>query len=256
MESTQNTGNKISGLSKGFMVAFAISLLVTIYLLFTFPADLRFKGNLPYLDLVIPVLIKLYASIGITLVLAFIMLYAEMKNTKVAIVYKEKSASQIAEEKTTAEATKLDNLDSKTIAAKNPKELLGEALNIISKRLNGVAGACYLTKEEGDSRFAELISGFALPMAETDVIRFNYGEGMVGQVAKSGTSIYIDDIPEGYFQVVSGLGQASPKFIFILPVKKNNEVKGILEVATFQKISDHEKQLIDKFASEIGERLN
>src|SRR5688572_15442615 len=124
MESTHKTGSKISGFSKGLMVAFAFSLVVTIYLLFALPSDLQSRGNLQYLDLVMPILIKLYISVGVTLALAFIVLYAEMKNTKVAIVYKERTASQTAEEKITAEATKLDSLDSQSIVAKSAKDLM------------------------------------------------------------------------------------------------------------------------------------
>ena len=256
MESAHNTGNKISGFSKGLMIAFGVALLYSIYLLFSLPSDLRFKGNLQYFDLVTPVLIKLYLALGLTALLAIITLYAEMKNTKVAIVYKDKTASEMAEEKTQSEITRSDTLDSKAITAKNDRDLLNDSLSALSKRLDGVAGACYMAGEEQGSQMMELVSGFALPLSESDVVRFNYGEGLVGQVAKSGIPIYLDEIPEGYFHVVSGLGQTSPRFVLILPMKKSGEVKGVLEVATFRAISAPEKQMAEKFASDMGERLS
>lgn len=251
-----NSDNKFSRVTGALMVAFAISLLFSLYVAFTLPADLRFKGNVQYLDLVTPILVKLYIALGFTVLLAIAVIYAEMKNVKVAIIYKDKSAAQVKEEKMQAESTRLDSLDTKSISASNPDELLTKSLNHLAKHFDGVAGACYICKNENGNRFAELISGFALPLTESDTIRFNYGEGMVGQSAKSGTPVYMDDIPEGYFQGMSGLGQASPRFILILPLKKGVEVWGVLEVATFYAFNPQQKQLAEKFAAEIGERLS
>jgi methyl-accepting chemotaxis protein len=256
MDSVQNSNNTLNNLSKGILIAFAIFLLISIYLLFTLPSDLRYKGDLQHLDLITPVLVKLYILLAITAGLAIVAIYLEMKKMKVAIVYKEKTNVQVEEERMQAETTNLDALDSKSIGTGSSSEILTSALNTLSKRLDGVAGACYICKEENGAHFAELVNGFALPLSESDVIRFNFGDGMVGQVAKSGSAIYIDDIPEGYFQVISGLGQASPKYILVLPIKKNNEVKGVLEVATFKSISNQGKQTAEKFAIEIGERLS
>lgn len=255
-EGKPNSNNNISAFSRGLMIAFAASLLVSVYLLFTLPSDLRFKGNLQYLDLVTPILVKLYIALGVTVALACFALYAEMKNTKVVIVLKEKSAAQSVEEKIQSESNRLDSLDSTSITSKDAITILTSSLNLIGKSLNAVAGACYTTKEEENVKYVELISGYALPLTETDVLRFNFGEGLVGQAAKSGSAIYVDEIPEGYIQAVSGLGQSSPRFILILPLKKNNEVKGVLEVATFKAISPQEKQMAEKFAGEIGARLS
>jgi hypothetical protein len=256
MDSAQQSGGNISKFSRGLMAAFAISLLVSIYLLMALPSDLQFKGNLQYLDLVTPILIKLYVSLGITAILAFVALYAEMKNTKVAIVFKDKTASQAEEEKIQTEASRTDSLDSKSVTGKNDTELLSNSLSAIANKLDGVSGACYISKEVDGMKRVELVSGFALPLAETDVIQYNYGEGLVGQVAKSGTSIYVDEIPEGYFQVVSGLGKAVPKFILVQPIKKNNTVKGVLELATFRALNENERKMAEKFSGEIGERLS
>ena len=254
MENTQT--QTLANLSKGILVAFTLALLISFYLLFTLPSELRFKGNLQNAELITPVLVKLYVMLAITAGLAILSIYAEIKRTKVAIVYKEKTTAQIEDEKNQAESGTIASLDAKSVSGGNPTEILTHALNTLAKQLDGVAGASYLCKEESGVRFAELVMGFALPLSESDVIRFNFGDGMVGQVAKSGTAIYVDDIPDGYFQVISGLGQASPKFILVLPLKKNNEVKGVLEVATFKGISDQGKQAAEKFGLEIGERLS
>lgn len=257
MEGNSNTGNGLSRYSKALIFAFAASLLLSIYLLSALPSDLKFKGNVQYMDLVNPILIKLYLSLALTASIAGIALYVEMRNKRTVIVYKEKTQAQTANEKSIADSNRaIDALNSKSIIGKDSKAILAEALNLLAKSLEAGAGACYLPGEENGQRFVELHTGFALPVAETDVIRFNLGEGMVGQVAKSGSPIFLDELPESYFPVQSGLGQASPKYVLVLPAKKGSEIKAVVEVATFKSIGQKERQAAEKFMNEIGERLS
>ena len=256
MESELNSNTILTTLSKGVIAAFAISLLLSTYFLFTLPGDLEFKGNIQHIELVTPVLVRLYIVLTITVGLAILAIYSEMKKIKVAIVYKEKTnAQKEADEKSQSESN-LENLDASKVISTKPTETLANALTSLSNRLEGVAGACYICKEENGTRFAELVSGFALPLSDSDVIRFNFGDGMVGQVAKGGTAIYIDDIPENYFQVSSGLGHALPKYIAVLPLKKGGDVKGVIEIATFKNINNQVRPIIEKFTSEIGGSLS
>lgn len=256
MDGNINTGNGLSRYSKVLVVAFAASLLLSIYLLSGLPADLKFKANVQYMDLINPVLMKLYLALALCAILAAVTIYVEMKNKRTVIVYKEKTESQSAEEKSSAESNRtLDAMNSKAITAKDSKTILSDTLNLIAKELEAVSGACYFPGEAEGQRFVELHSGFALPVSETDVLRFNFGEGIVGQVAKSGSTIYLDEIPEGYFQALSGLGQAIPKFVLVLPLKKGNDIKAVVELATFKAIGQRERQAAEKFANEIGERL-
>jgi GAF domain len=247
--------NSISGFSKVLILAFVVSLLLSIYLLFMLPSDLQFKGNVQFMDMVNPILMRLYIVLAITLTLACVAILAEMKNAKVAIVFKEKTAAQEALAKDQSESAKFDGLNSNAIVAENDATILSDSLSLLAKKLEAVAGACYQMKEENGAAFIELVSGFALPLSESSVVRFEIGEGMIGQVAKSGTPIYLSEIPDGYVQVVSGLGQSSPRFILILPMKKKNEVRGILEIASFKAITEMERRMAEKFANEVGEKL-
>jgi hypothetical protein len=252
-----NTGNGLSKYSRALLFAFAASLLFSIYLLSSLPSDLKFKANVQFMDLVNPVLLKLYLALGLTAAIAGITLYVEMRNKRTVIVYKEKTQAQTAEEKSNADTNRaVDALNSRSITAQDSKTILADALNVLAKALEAGAGACYWPGEANGQRYVELHSGFALPVAETDVVRFNLGEGMVGQVAKSGTTIFLDELPEGYFPVQSGLGQAPPKYVLVLPVKKGNDVKAVIEIATFKNIGQKERQAAEKFMNEIGERLS
>jgi hypothetical protein len=113
--------------------------------------------------------------------------------------------------------------------------------------LNAGQGALYLTTT-GEKKYLELKAGFALVLADNEnTPSFEAGEGLIGQVAESGKCVYLDELPEGYAtRIESGLGNALPKFLFIIPLKKENEIRGVVEVALFTALTDaDQKQALD-----------
>ena len=81
---------------------------------------------------------------------------------------------------------------------------------------------------------------------------FKTGETLPGQVARNKQLIVIDDIPEGYVQVVSGLGTSSPKHLLIFPVLNDDKVVGIVEMASFKTFDKKIEAVIPK----LSEKLN
>jgi GAF domain-containing protein len=252
---TGTSASRFTGIqTSGLLIALSISLLLSIYWLISLPGNLATEGNVQNLALVKPVLTKLYISLAVTLVLAFVTIYLEKRNKRTVIVYREKKSEQTAETKTSSASAR--NLTGLTIKAVTGNNLASGALQLLAKEFEAVAGACYRVKTNGDKKFAELESGFALPPMETDTLQYPAGEGLVGQVVKNGATIYLDELPEGYVQAFSGLGQASPRFVLLTPITKSGQVTGVLEIATFKPITPTERQHVQTFANEIGERLN
>jgi len=237
-------------LAKVLLVGFVISILISLYFFFIMPSEIRIRGNVQNMEPINPFLIEFYITIGVTLLLGIGSIYFEIRNKSIVIVFKDKTISNTKESLTEDIGSKsVGSLDVNKVNATDLAGVLSESLNILSQKLDAVAGACYESKNENGSKWVELISGFALPTTDSDVVKFNYGEGLVGQVAKSGKAIYVDEIPDGYIQAVSGLGSASPRFILIMPLKKNDNVVGVFEVATFKNISAEEKEVAEKFIS-------
>ncbi len=81
---------------------------------------------------------------------------------------------------------------------------------------------------------------------------FKTGETLPGQVARNKQLILIDDIPEGYVKVVSGLGTSSPKHLLIIPVLNDDKVIGILEIASFKTFDEEMIAAMEK----LSEKLN
>jgi hypothetical protein len=82
------------------------------------------------------------------------------------------------------------------------------------------------------------------------------GEGLVGQAFQEEDSIYITEIPDGYSTIQSGLGEAMAKAILIVPLIANNEIHGIIELASFSKFEPHERQFIEVVSDNIAISIN
>ncbi|HTE34444.1 MAG TPA: GAF domain-containing protein [Chryseolinea sp.] len=138
----------------------------------------------------------------------------------------------------------------------NEKDLLLQGLQAIAKELQAGQAAVYKVVEEAGKRKVELDGGYALTIGESTEIKFEFGEGLVGQAAANGNTLYVDDVPEGYIKIVSGLGSAYPKYLLIVPIKNGDQVKGVLEIASFTKITEDQRRFVEEAAQLIAEKIS
>jgi hypothetical protein len=77
------------------------------------------------------------------------------------------------------------------------------------------------------------------------------GQGLIGQVWIEGEYILLKKVPEDYIRITSGLGESNPNCILIMPLKFNEEILGVIEIAYFKVIEEH---ILD-FISDISETI-
>lgn len=191
----------------------------------------------------------LYLAIS-TLVGGFSLVFA-LRHRKEIIVYKDRSSISSSTDSQNAgsniEGT-IDLGEIRNVIKNSSKDSLLNGLKSICKQLDAGQGALYQIKEEEGTRWVELTGGYALSIGENTTIKFDMGEGLIGQSAAEGKTLYIDEVPEGYMKIASGLGMASPRYLLITPVKREDAIVGVLEVSTFKALNETQRKFVEDAA--------
>src|SRR5437763_1055946 len=82
--------------------------------------------------------------------------------------------------------------------------------------------------------------------------KFKPGEALVGQAALEKKPILITQPPDDYIKVTSGLGEAVPQNIIVMPVLFEEQVLGVIELASFRQFSDTHQQFLEQLMETIG----
>jgi HAMP domain-containing protein/signal transduction histidine kinase/CheY-like chemotaxis protein len=108
---------------------------------------------------------------------------------------------------------------------------------------------------EGDVSL-RLLSSYAFRERKSLSNRFRPGEGLVGQCVLEKERILVTEVPPDYVRIGSGLGEAAPSSIVVIPVLFEGQVKAVLELASFQRFSDTHLAFLDQLTESIGIVLN
>jgi signal transduction protein with GAF and PtsI domain len=183
-----------------------------------------------------------------------------LRYKKELIVYRDKSTEANASGTDSSQGDRssisVETVEAGLSNAKSQKEIIQSGLQSICKQLDAGQGAAYQTIQENETRYVELRAGYALSISENSVTRYTFGEGLIGQAAANGQLLYLDEIPEGYVKIISGLGSASPRFLLIVPIKQKEIILGVLEIASFTAISADQKMFVEQGAQLIADKLS
>ena len=116
-------------------------------------------------------------------------------------------------------------------------------------------GAFFLAEDERGT-VLKLIASYAYKQRKTLANRFREGEGLVGQAALEKKPILLTGVPDDYIVISSGLGEAPPRNIMVLPVLFEGEVKAVIELAAFNPFSQIHQVFLDQLAESVGVVIN
>ncbi|NOQ25493.1 MAG: GAF domain-containing protein [Bacteroidales bacterium] len=116
-------------------------------------------------------------------------------------------------------------------------------------------GLFILNEQEGSVINYDLLAAFAFDRKKFIKKTIELGEGLVGSCAKEKNTIHLTEVPEDYINITSGLGEANPNSLLIIPLIINDEVLGVIELASFKKFKKHEIEFIEQVAESIGATL-
>jgi len=119
----------------------------------------------------------------------------------------------------------------------------------------GQGGLFILNSENPENLCLELVACYAyneLQFIEKSIIlQEKFGEGLIGQAFIEKKTIHLTKVPEGYCNLISGIGQAPPKEILIIPLELNNKTEGVIELASFKPFRDYEITFVKRLAENI-----
>jgi signal transduction histidine kinase/CheY-like chemotaxis protein/HAMP domain-containing protein len=117
-------------------------------------------------------------------------------------------------------------------------------------------GTFFLTEDWSGERRLRLIAGYGLSTDKDAPIQYQIGQSLIGQVAKSKRPIVVDNIPPGYIKISSGLGEASPSNLAIMPLMFEDQVLGVMELASFTRFTPVQVAFLEQLAETLGISVN
>jgi HAMP domain-containing protein/signal transduction histidine kinase/DNA-binding response OmpR family regulator len=114
----------------------------------------------------------------------------------------------------------------------------------------------YVLEGPRESAQLTLLASYASRGQAAHGKQLGLGEGLVGQCALEMRKILLTNVPPDYIRISSGLGDAPPQNILVLPVVFEGQVKGVLELASFERFNPTHQALLDQLTESIGIVLN
>ncbi|WP_049784141.1 GAF domain-containing protein [Marivirga tractuosa] len=134
----------------------------------------------------------------------------------------------------------------------NISELSEHVITFMVNYLNANQGSIFIVDEDANGEEAlQLSATYAYDRKKFLEKTIQPGQGLVGQVYLEKQSIYLKELPDNYISITSGLGKATPKSIFIVPLIANETVYGVIEIGTFTEFTENER----KFIEDVGENI-
>lgn len=139
----------------------------------------------------------------------------------------------------------------------NIEKLCNEVVQFLTKHLKAQQASLFLLHDaEGEDSFLQLTACYAFDRKKYINKKIEIGSGLIGQAYLEGQTILLTKIPQGYITITSGLGGASPTCLIIVPLKSNDRVEAVLEMASFTKFQPHEIEFLEKAGEVIASSIS
>ena len=138
------------------------------------------------------------------------------------------------------------------------RELCNAILTHLIEYLHANQGGFFIVQDDeaSDELYMTLEACYAWDRQKYIEQKIYRGEGLAGQAWMEKDTLYITDVPDEYVTISSGLGEANPTSILIVPLIVSDEVYGVIEVASFDEYQPHEIEFMKKIAESIASTIS
>ncbi len=139
-------------------------------------------------------------------------------------------------------------------------ELSYDIISNLVKYLNANQGGVFIIENENSYNQKDIelhmTAAYAYDRRKFADRIIRYGEGLIGTCYIEKHTIYMTEIPDSYLYVTSGLGKANPRYLLIVPLMVNDNVYGVVEIASFYKLEKYQIEFTEKVAESIATTIS
>ncbi len=136
----------------------------------------------------------------------------------------------------------------------NPEVLADALIKKLIKYIDASQGGLFIINSE--TNIIEMKSAYAYDKKKKLQTTFEIGEGLIGRCAKEQKTIHLDNIPDGYTFISSGLGEDKPKTLLLIPLLYETKITGVIELASFKPIEQYKIKFIENLGQRIATTFN
>lgn len=113
-------------------------------------------------------------------------------------------------------------------------------------------GVFILNDDDENNKYLELKGCYAYERKKFLEKQISIGEGLIGQCYLERNVIYLKDVPKDYVRITSGLGDAPPSNLIIVPIKNEDTIEGVMELASFKLLEQYEIDFLKRACENIA----
>lgn len=139
---------------------------------------------------------------------------------------------------------------------RNTEEMAYPIIKKIAEHLRVEQVGLFVLNKKGNKELLILEAAYAYDKKKQLDTEVEIGESLVGKCAKEQKLIRIDDLPEGYTYISSGLGEDTPKSLILLPLLYEKKIFGVLEIASLKRIPDYKINFLNVIAERVAAEIS
>jgi hypothetical protein len=148
--------------------------------------------------------------------------------------------------------SQISNLLRGDINEKFYQQLVSSLVGFMNVNQAGIYTVEENENDPGGEKYIELKACYAYDRNKFLEKKIAIGQGLVGQCYLEKERIYLKEVPQNYINITSGLGDATPKCILIVPLIHDKYVEGIIEIASFNVLEPHEIEFAEKLSETLA----
>ncbi|WKZ59654.1 MAG: GAF domain-containing protein [Cyclobacteriaceae bacterium] len=135
------------------------------------------------------------------------------------------------------------------------QKLSDDFVRTVVKYMGMNQGALFLLEQEDESEYLNLTACYAYDRKKYLERKISVEEGLVGQCFMERDVIYMTKVPQNYVQITSGLGEATPGCVILVPVMTADEIVGVFELASFKALEQYKIDFLRKVCENIASSI-